>query len=132
MKRIFVISTVLLIICTLLFSGCSLTVKPQTTPGTHETTSNDFSVIPHQTPAPTLKPFDHNSIRMVSVDSSSLASVGYDANYSVLKVQFKNSGEYYIYYDVPQSTYTELLNAESIGSYFYYNVRTSFKYEKVS
>lgn len=83
-------------------------------------------------PAQTLRQFDHNNITMISVESSSIAKVGYDSEYSVLKVQFKNSGEYYIYYDVPQSTYTALLNAESIGSYFYYNVRTSFEYEKVS
>ena len=90
------------------------------------------SLTPISTPSPTLQPFDHNKITMKSVNSTSLARVGYDANYSILKVQFKNSGEYYIYYDVPQSTYTALLNAESIGSYFYYNIRTSYEYEKVS
>ena len=69
---------------------------------------------------------------MESVESSSLAEVGYDEYYHVLKVEFVTSGDRYIYYDVPKSTYLELISADSIGSYFYYNVRTSFEYEKVS
>ena len=88
---------------------------------------------PSPTPEPTPKKlFDHRDIIMNSVDSTALSMVGYDSDYHVLKVQFKNSGEYYIYYDVPQSTYYDLLNADSIGSFFYDNVRMSFEYEKVS
>ncbi|MCR4963730.1 MAG: KTSC domain-containing protein [Firmicutes bacterium] len=68
---------------------------------------------------------------MQSVKSSNLAKVGYDAKHAVLKVQF-TSGARYIYYDVPESVYRNLLNAESLGSYFYYNIRTSYRYEKVS
>ena len=88
--------------------------------------------VPKSTLKPTPEPFDHSKIKMQIVDSSALSKVGYDSTYEVLKVQFKNSGEYYIYYDVPKSVYQDLLGADSIGSFFYYNVRMEYEYEKVS
>ena len=130
-KNRFRIALWIIVLCAVFLTGCSSASSHDY--GMPQSVSRPANEIAStSTPTPTLKPFDHNNIKMKSVDSTSLAKVGYDADYSVLKVQFKNSGEYYIYYDVPQSTYTELLRAESIGSYFYYNIRTSFEYEKVS
>jgi len=131
MKRHLKTAVWIIVLCAVILTGCGSTKPSESSaPQNVIRSSNVLSSTP--TPVPTLRPFDHNDIKMQNVDSSSLAKVGYDPDYSVLKVQFKNSGEFYIYFDVPQSTYAELLNAESIGSYFYYNVRTSFEYEKVS
>lgn len=57
------------------------------------------------------------------VESSNLASVGFDSEQSILEVEFKNSGTIWQYSDVEDSVYYELMEAESIGSYFYHNIR---------
>lgn len=131
LKSRFRVALWLILFCALILTGCSAATSYE--PSIPQSVSrSSFENTTTPKPAPTIHPFDHNSITMKSVDSTSLAKMGYDADYSVLKVQFKNSGEYYIYYDVPQGIYSELVNADSIGSYFYYNVRSSFEFEKVS
>lgn len=65
-----------------------------------------------------------------SVESSNLASVGYDANNNVLEVEFKHGGVYQ-YTDVPQSVYEELMNAESHGKYFAANIRNDYEFQKI-
>lgn len=50
------------------------------------------------------------------VISSNLASVGYDAESSMLEVQFKN-GSVYRYIGIPVSVYEGLMAASSKGSY---------------
>ncbi|MBA5268822.1 KTSC domain-containing protein [Enterococcus hirae] len=57
------------------------------------------------------------------VDSSNLASVGFDNEQSILEVEFKKDGAIWQYYDVEDSVYYELMAADSIGSYFYHNIR---------
>ena len=56
------------------------------------------------------------------VQSSNLASVGYDISTSVLEVEFLN-GSVYQYYGVPAQVHEGLMNAGSKGSYFYQNIR---------
>lgn len=57
------------------------------------------------------------------VDSSNLASVGFDNEQSILEVEFKKDGAIWQYYDVEDSVYYELMAADSIGSYFYHSIR---------
>lgn len=52
-----------------------------------------------------------------SLDSSNLASVGYDAENEILEVEFKHGGVYQ-YFDVPMHVYEELMDAASHGVYF--------------
>lgn len=65
-----------------------------------------------------------------TVSSSNLASVGYDVDSLTLEVEFINGGIYQ-YYDVPEYVFEELLNANSVGSYFNTNVRNSYMTQKV-
>ncbi|MEZ8159106.1 KTSC domain-containing protein [Vibrio splendidus] len=65
----------------------------------------------------------------ISVSSSNLVSVGYDADAMILEVEF-NSGIYQ-YYDVPEYVHQELMSAPSIGSYLHHNVKSSFSYAQV-
>jgi hypothetical protein len=51
------------------------------------------------------------------VESSNLRSVGYDAERSLMEVEFKN-GSIYQYKGVPQAVYDELMRANSHGQYF--------------
>lgn len=64
------------------------------------------------------------------VASSSIRSVGYDDEESVLEIEFQ-SGGIYRYADVPHETYEELLRASSHGSYFHENVRGQYAYRRI-
>lgn len=60
-----------------------------------------------------------------SVQSSMIASLGYDENTSILEVEF-NSGAVWQYYDVPESVYYDMMNSGSIGKYFHANIRGQY------
>ena len=64
------------------------------------------------------------------VESSNLASVGYDADKKILEIGF-NHGGVYQYFNVPQDEYKALMNASSHGSYFYHNIRGNYEYTKL-
>ena len=52
-----------------------------------------------------------------NVNSSNLASVGYDADNQILEIEFKHGGIYQ-YSNVPEPVYMGLMNASSHGQYF--------------
>jgi hypothetical protein len=64
------------------------------------------------------------------VDSSMLASVGYDEKSKTLEVEFNNGGVYQ-YFDVEKEVFEKLMNAESLGSYFYHNIRDDYDYTRI-
>lgn len=64
------------------------------------------------------------------VSSSSVASVGYDDDASVLELAF-HSGGVYRYEDVPRDVYEGMLAADSKGRYFHEEVRGRFDYRRV-
>jgi len=63
--------------------------------------------------------------------SSTIQSAAYTPSKAYLIVSFK-SGHTYSYDEVGPWTIQEWEKATSAGSYFYYNIRMSFKYRKVS
>ncbi len=69
-------------------------------------------------------------MEMVNVDSANLSEIGYDPDTKKLHVVF-NNGALYHYEDVPQETYDELVESDSIGSFFHEEVRYSFNYVRV-
>jgi hypothetical protein len=64
------------------------------------------------------------------VESSNLASIGYDAENEILEVEF-NHGGIYQYFDVPENVYEELMNADSHGRYFVHNIKDDYEYQKM-
>ena len=66
----------------------------------------------------------------LAVNSSNIASVGYDNTSFTLEIEF-NHGGIYQYYDVTEDVYTDLINAGSIGSYFSKNIKNSYPTQKV-
>jgi len=67
----------------------------------------------------------------VPVQSSSLASVGYDPATSTLEVEFLN-GSVYQYSGVPDHVHEGLMNAASKGSYLDQNVKKAgYSYTRV-
>jgi hypothetical protein len=64
------------------------------------------------------------------VESSNLASVGYDSKKKILEVEF-NHGGIYQYFDVPESEYNKLMKASSHGKYFVNNIKDDYEYERI-
>lgn len=67
----------------------------------------------------------------IPVQSSNLASVGYDPATATLEVEFLN-GSVYQYFGVPESVYEGLLNAPSKGSYLDQHVKKAgYSYNRI-
>jgi hypothetical protein len=56
-------------------------------------------------------------MRRVRVDSSSIASIGYESAARALEIEFRESGDVYRYLDVPKEEFAAFLAADSKGSY---------------
>ena len=73
---------------------------------------------------------ESRNIRLLAVNSSSIAAVGYDPHAQVLAVRFHNGAEYR-YRTVPKQVFDDLLAAPSIGLYYHENVRNvGFLYDR--
>ena len=65
------------------------------------------------------------------VDSSNIEAIGYDAGSQELHVRFLKSGETYVYYNVEEWLFQEILQADSKGVYFNSNVKSHYSYSKL-
>lgn len=65
---------------------------------------------------------------MIPVDSSNLASVGYENG--TLHIRFHRGG-LYAYYNVPESIYNGLMMADSHGKYFHAYIRGRYGDTKI-
>ena len=72
-----------------------------------------------------------STIRTLTTDSSSISSVAYAPRSQTLDVHFTN-GAAYRYFDVPPTTYDEMLAAPSKGRYFHRAVRPVFAYQRIT
>jgi hypothetical protein len=70
------------------------------------------------------------SVERVIVESSNIASVGYDADTSTLEVEFLN-GAVYQYFEVSEDLYHDMLRASSPGSYLNQYVKHAYSYSQV-
>lgn len=70
-------------------------------------------------------------MRVVAVESSTLAAVGYDTGRKLLELEF-SSGAVYHYFGVPAAVHQSLLNASSKGTFFNRSIRGRFAYRRVS
>lgn len=66
----------------------------------------------------------------VQVESSNLASVGYDHDTATLEIKF-HSGAIYQYSGVPQDIYESLINAGSKGAYFNNYVKERYRCKRI-
>jgi lysyl-tRNA synthetase class 2 len=64
---------------------------------------------------------------ITAVDSTSLRTVGYDAERQLLQVEFHNRSIYQ-YFEVPATVYQELMQAPSKGAYFNRSIRPRFDF----
>jgi hypothetical protein len=70
---------------------------------------------------------ESKKITMDSVESSQLQAIGYNAETQTLAIQFKakgaSPGSLYHYSNVTPDDFVAFRDAESIGSYFYRNIK---------
>ena len=64
------------------------------------------------------------------VNSSDLASVGYDAGSETLEIEFKATGVYR-YFSVPAAVADELRRTPSPGKYFRQHIKGKYAWEKM-
>ena len=70
-------------------------------------------------------------MKRTPVNSSNLASVGYDASSQTLEIEFLHGGIYQ-YYDVPLTVYESLMSASSHGTYFDKSIKkVGYSYKKI-
>lgn len=69
-------------------------------------------------------------MRRSAVDSTSIASLGYDPARRLLEVEF-HSGAVYLYRDVPPRVCAEVMCAESLGRAFNELVRDRYAFLRV-
>jgi hypothetical protein len=65
-------------------------------------------------------------MKTTAVDSTTLRTVGYDAERRLLQFEFQNRSLYQ-YFDVPEAVYEELMQAPSKGTYFNQCIRSKFE-----
>ena len=64
------------------------------------------------------------------VESSNIASIGYDPSTGILEIEFV-SGATYAYYDVPPQVHRSLMKATSPGTYFHKYVKGFYQCERI-
>ena len=64
-----------------------------------------------------------------AVNSSNVASVGYDDASSTLEIEF-HGGAIYQYFDVPKSVFDMLLEADSPGAVVHQQIRGVYRYAR--
>jgi hypothetical protein len=69
-------------------------------------------------------------VKRTPVSSSSIASVGYEAQARVLEVEFVH-GDVYRYQGVPASVVRAFLSAPSLGAYLNANIRDVYRFTRV-
>jgi hypothetical protein len=69
-------------------------------------------------------------MKRTPLDSSCLASAGYDRRDHVLEIEFRNGGLYQ-YLDVPSWEHQRLLDADSHGTYFNAHIRNRYPFQVI-
>lgn len=70
------------------------------------------------------------TLPQLSLDSSSLLSVGYSGESGIMEIAFHN-GSIYRYFAVPPEVHQALLAASSKGRYFNAAIRSCFRFERL-
>ncbi len=66
------------------------------------------------------------------VESETIASIGYDCAFKVLELEFRETGEVYLYFDVPLAEHEAFLSAPSKGTYLNRTFKPrGYRYESV-
>lgn len=72
-----------------------------------------------------------HGITRAAVESSNIQSIGYSELRQVLAVEFK-SGDVFHYRGVSEDTYAALLESDSLGKFYYQNIKGKFAAAKMT
>lgn len=70
-------------------------------------------------------------MKRVSVASTNINSIGYDAERQILEIEFRNGGVYQ-YFGVPKKTHQDILISGALSRYFSENIKNQYDYIKLS
>lgn len=70
-------------------------------------------------------------MQRISVVSSNIRSIGYDEKTQTLEVEFKNYSVYQ-YPSFPEDLYTEFMNSDSKGKFFFSEIKYSYSFRRIS
>jgi len=71
-------------------------------------------------------------MQRVPLESSSIASIGYDPRERVLELEFRQSWEVYQYFDVPTEEYAAFLAADSKGTFLNQRLKPrGYRYQRL-
>ncbi len=91
---------------------------------------------PTPSAAPTPSPprvFNVDDVKMQSTPKSTcFCEVGYDSDWEVLVVQFRDSGSVYTYSDFPEREWNEFIAADSLGSWYNTYIKGQYDCERIS
>ncbi len=68
---------------------------------------------------------------MPEVESSAVSHIAYQKRHKRLYVTFRGSGESYVYINVPQRAYDELMKAESKGVFINKRIKPHYKCQRL-
>ncbi len=68
---------------------------------------------------------------MISVDSSNVEAIGYDATTRELHVRFAKSGETYVYYEVEEWVFEDFKRSDSKGTFLNTIVKVKYTFGKL-
>ena len=72
------------------------------------------------------------SLDIIDVDDSTcFSAVGYSANNEIFYCKFLDGGSEYIYLDVPETIYQELLSADSKGGFYNAQIKSNYECMKI-
>ena len=112
-------------------SVLSVTSVPTTEPITRPSESPDV-IAPRETPTPTSHEFDVDDVNMQSTPGSSCFSeIGYDSDYDILVVQFRDSGSVYTYLDFSIDEWGKFTSADSLGSWYNKHIKDKYECERI-
>ena len=60
------------------------------------------------------------------INSEAIHSIGYDADNSILEIEFKKGGVVWQYMDFPEVLWYEFYHTESKGRYFHANIKGKY------
>lgn len=65
-------------------------------------------------------------MELIPVESSNIAAVGYDGSEQIIFIRFKGKEKIYEHHGVPAKVFNELINAQSVGSYYARNIKKQY------
>jgi len=120
------------VIVILSLTGCRQSKSFQDT-NASTATSAFVAAAPRMTPTLSPNNFDISRVEMQSTQQSTCFSeVGYDPDWAVLVVRFRDSGSVYTYSDFPQDQWDTFIAADSLGSWYNTYIKGQYDCEKIS